>query len=230
MKFELTQYHRNTPEEEFLEDIRKVARKLGKDTVTTSEYSEHGKYHPTTIRNRTGSWLFILEKAGLSPSSTKRNISDDDLFINIRNIWVQLERQPNCKDLKKPLSKYSERPYRRRFGTWQQALQAFIEYIDSPNSDRPQQKDECVSTKKANASVRKTRKTKRTISDRLRFSILLRDGFRCQSCGSSPLSSPGTELHVDHIIPWSKGGETLPDNLQTKCKRCNLGKGNVFNK
>ncbi len=39
----------------------------------------------------------------------------------------------------------------------------------------------------------------------------------------------GVELHVDHIIPWSKGGETLPENLEVKCTRCNLGKGNAFN-
>ena len=73
-------------------------------------------------------------------------------------------------------------------------------------------------------------RTKREISERLRFSILLRDGFRCQACGRSPLNSPGVELHVDHVIPWSQGGETITDNLQTKCKECNLGKGNAFNK
>jgi 5-methylcytosine-specific restriction endonuclease McrA len=63
----------------------------------------------------------------------------------------------------------------------------------------------------------------------MRFRILLRDGFRCLSCGRSPITSPGVELHIDHIIPWSKGGETIDDNLQCKCKECNLGKGNAFN-
>ena len=58
--------------------------------------------------------------------------------------------------------------------------------------------------------------------------ILVRDGFRCQSCGVSPLTKPGTELHVDHVIPWSKGGETVDENLGTKCLQCNLGKGNAF--
>jgi 5-methylcytosine-specific restriction endonuclease McrA len=72
-------------------------------------------------------------------------------------------------------------------------------------------------------------KTKREISERLRFRILMRDGFSCKSCGRSPVKELGVELHVDHIIPWSKGGETVPDNLETKCEKCNLGKGNAFN-
>jgi 5-methylcytosine-specific restriction endonuclease McrA len=35
----------------------------------------------------------------------------------------------------------------------------------------------------------------------------------------------GVELHVDHVTPWSKGGETTLANLQTLCNKCNLGKG-----
>jgi len=56
----------------------------------------------------------------------------------------------------------------------------------------------------------------------LRFNILTRDKNRCVKCGAS-----GTEaqLEVDHIHPVSKGGTNDPKNLQTLCKRCNLGKG-----
>jgi len=58
----------------------------------------------------------------------------------------------------------------------------------------------------------------------------MRDGFTCKKCGRSPMNEMGgIELHVDHILPWSKGGETVQNNLETKCKKCNLGKGNAFN-
>ena len=57
----------------------------------------------------------------------------------------------------------------------------------------------------------------------LRYDILQRDGFRCQLCGATQVD--GVKLHVDHIIPVSKGGETVPENLRTLCDRCNLGKG-----
>ncbi len=73
-------------------------------------------------------------------------------------------------------------------------------------------------------------KTNRDIGLRLRFMVMKRDSFKCCICGRSPATNPGLELHIDHIIPWSKGGETVIDNLQTLCSDCNLGKGNISEK
>lgn len=65
----------------------------------------------------------------------------------------------------------------------------------------------------------------RKINSRLRISVFKRDNHTCKVCGASPKNS-GTQLHVDHITPWSKGGKTHIDNLQTLCSTCNLGKSN----
>ena len=62
------------------------------------------------------------------------------------------------------------------------------------------------------------------ISDSLRYDILHRDNFACVICGASQRF--GVRLHVDHIIPVSKGGKSTPDNLRTLCERCNIGKSN----
>lgn len=35
------------------------------------------------------------------------------------------------------------------------------------------------------------------------------------------------DMEGDHIIPWSKGGHTTPDNLQMLCKRCNATKSDT---
>ncbi len=32
------------------------------------------------------------------------------------------------------------------------------------------------------------------------------------------------EMEGDHIVPWSKGGKTVPENLQMLCRRCNATK------
>ena len=61
---------------------------------------------------------------------------------------------------------------------------------------------------------------------RLRYQVLKRDNFSCCQCGASPAKDPSVSLHIDHIIPWSKGGRTTLDNLQTLCSKCNLGKSN----
>ena len=57
----------------------------------------------------------------------------------------------------------------------------------------------------------------------LKYEVFKRDNRTCVLCGAK---APAVELHVDHIIPVSKGGRTTLDNLQTLCAECNLGKGN----
>lgn len=59
------------------------------------------------------------------------------------------------------------------------------------------------------------------LTPRIRFQVLQRDGFTCQYCGRRP---PAVRLHVDHIVPKSRGGSDNPDNLQAACTRCNHGK------
>lgn len=55
-----------------------------------------------------------------------------------------------------------------------------------------------------------------------RFDIFRRDGFTCQYCGEQP---PNVVLHVDHIMPVSRGGANDDMNLITSCADCNIGKG-----
>lgn len=63
---------------------------------------------------------------------------------------------------------------------------------------------------------------RRLMTDSLRYDVLKRDGFRCQICGAT--AKDGYKLHVDHIVPVSKGGKTELSNLRTLCERCNMGK------
>ncbi len=44
------------------------------------------------------------------------------------------------------------------------------------------------------------------------------------ACGRN--SESGVVLHIDHIIPRSKGGQDHIDNYQTLCDTCNIGKSN----
>jgi 5-methylcytosine-specific restriction endonuclease McrA len=76
--------------------------------------------------------------------------------------------------------------------------------------------------------VKKDQKDSRNIPLGLRFKVLYRDDFKCVLCGNNPPASPGLILHIDHIMPWSKGGKTEIDNLRTLCADCNIGRGNRY--
>ena len=226
MKFEIEASLRGAPDEELLEDIRSSGKAINRNTITRAEYEKVGKAHPSTIHRRFGSWAKALDLAGLQPSRSKYGITDEELFENIKSLWISLGRQPKYSEVKSPLSIYSAGTYENRFGSWIKALYEFVTWINSYSTDEIQQ-----SSKKSEANPQSRcvmRRTRREISDRQRFRILLRDGFRCTACGASPLKDSNIELHVDHVLPWSQGGETTDDNLTTKCKQCNLGKGNTF--
>lgn len=62
---------------------------------------------------------------------------------------------------------------------------------------------------------------------RLRFEVFKRDNFTCVYCGRS-VKEDKVKLHVDHIIPRSKGGKDVFSNLATACEECNLGKSDVL--
>ena len=67
---------------------------------------------------------------------------------------------------------------------------------------------------------------RRAMTQSLRYDIMKRDNFRCVLCGRG--AEDGVKLHVDHIIPVSKGGKTIPSNLRTLCEDCNFGKRDKY--
>lgn len=303
MEFKLNEYHRNVSDKEFIDDIIRVAKELGKDTLTRDEYTNNGgKYHCSTIHKRFGGWLKALQLCGLKPNknqtrkdgipveevildlqkvsqkigkrtfnsseyNTNGNYSSDILFRKfgtwnnalvaaglepfdhplgggtknkiseyqcveeIERVWIELGRQPTTTDIKNGASKYSLHVFERRFGSWRKALEFFVAYmngeqeVEKPAEEESTQNIEYKPVLSDNGKP--THSTRRDINLRLRFNIMKRDNFKCCMCGRSPATTPGLELHIDHIKPWSKGGETVIDNLQTLCSDCNLGKSNL---
>lgn len=56
-----------------------------------------------------------------------------------------------------------------------------------------------------------------------RANLLVRDKYTCQYCGKS-VKNP-KDRTIDHVIPRSRGGKTVWDNVVLCCRKCNLRKG-----
>ena len=226
----------------FFEDMQLVANKLNKEYITARDYKQFGKFDLSATFRKYGSWNIMLQKAGLKPTPYRlgkgKEITDEELFQDIERVWIKLGRQPTINDVKNGEFNFAQNTFTRRFGGWRGALEAFVKYINSEdvsedlNEDVPDSTSNEIITPESNGQSAKsqhstTHKTRRDINLRLRFKVMARDNFKCCKCGRSPATDPTVVLHVDHKYPWVKGGETTMENLETTCKECNLGKGDL---
>ena len=204
---------------ELIADLGRVAELLGTEKVTQGQYKSRGVYDTSTMEHRFGTWNKALIRAGLKISN-RIDIPDVDLLENILTLWQHYGRQPRRSELASNPSRISQQPYNRRFGSWMNALRAFVDYATGAGAELAEHPVE--------TGVDCKHTTGRDPSLRLRWRVLQRDNFKCCGCGASPAITLGVELHVDHIHPWEKGGETVLENLQTLCSKCNLGKSNLL--
>lgn len=226
MEYQLKDFHRNIPDAELLDDLKKVADELRTDRLSSRDYdSNGGKFTAGTIGARFGSWNNALQKAGLK-LILKHNPSSIELFKNLEEVWVKLGRQPVSRDMRRPVSEFSHSSYISKFGTFRKALEEFVKFINSDSAqgtDKIEIEQNASETTQANELIYK-HKTKRYPSERLKVQVLMRDGNKCRLCGRT---LTGDNIHFDHIFPWSKGGETVLENLQILCEAHNLAKGNL---
>ena len=206
-------------DDEMLEDLKFVAKKINKKSISKEEYKKFGKYSYTSFRNHFGTWKQALLQAGLN-RSRNWGTSRKEFLENLDEVWVKLGRQPKYSDMIIPLSKFSAASYTHSFGSWTNTLKEFEKYL---NEESIETFDTIINVIPDKASGHKT---SRYVNWRLRFKVMQRDNFKCVFCGRSPAKDLSIVLHVDHIIPYSKGGETIFENLQTLCSVCNIGKNN----
>ena len=211
---EYTDKETKVTDDALLADLVEVHHSIGTRKITIELYERHGKYNSSTLMRHFGSWNKALERAGLQISN--RQYTLQELYDNLAEIWLRLGRQPSRRDLLLAGSQISYKAYERKFGKWSVALKSFIDHYNAGENVALLQN---MTTKPDLSHT-----TSRDINLRMRFLVMQRDNFKCRLCGASPAKDASVELHIDHIVPWSKGGETNIDNLQTLCSKCNLGK------
>jgi 5-methylcytosine-specific restriction endonuclease McrA len=214
---------RNIGDADVLADVRRIAATLDPPVSYLSSYGYRergGRFSMTLLVGRFGSWNGALRRAGLRVGHRYR-IADEEFFTRLEALWRALGRQPTRSELDQAKIGISAPSYVRRFGTWGAALRAFVDWKNNNGKTNPAS---CSPPHPRAHPLPPARLTPRNPSASLRHRILKRDHFRCVHCGGSPAMDAGVVLHVDHILPWCKGGQTVEENLQTLCDRCNRGK------
>jgi len=228
--------------EQILVELEKAAKQFNYIEFGWREFNQIADISASSIKKHFGSWKKgldalqnYLQQKGLNlsprPHAPNQIYSDKDLFDELERIWKLRGQRPsrNEWEISEPMISYQ--CYKQRFGGWINACEKFIEYkmgrdILADDFILPERE----STKNTSESKSNyNRENSRNIPLSIRLKVLNRDNFRCVFCGKSPATDIGTHLHLDHVKPFSKGGKSTIDNLQTLCEECNLGKGDNEN-
>ncbi|MBU3949914.1 MAG: HNH endonuclease [Proteobacteria bacterium] len=221
--YTITRYNPYT-DQELIEAVQKYADEHKIKNAASSSFCKWFGISETTIQRHFDTWANFCKAAGLSPRYS-RFVNKEDLLNNLEKVWSELGRQPRAKEIKQPLSPISISRYQKVFRkNWYEICLEFISWKSGASVEEIERELRHVPAVESDTQF--NHKTNRNISLSIRYDILKRDNFRCVKCGASPALNPGSQLHIDHKLPWSKGGETEEDNLQTLCSDCNLGKSN----
>ena len=210
-----------------LATIRAVARVRATAVLTTGMLEEESV--PTgLLRVRFGSVAKAVALAGFAHRNPTGRRTPEELHDNLLTVWRHCGRAPSMSEIGRPPSLIGAGPYLREHRTWKRALAAFVKRMHADPEGR-RILDEATGAALVapwpGPRARAKAGDRRKVDPGLRFRVLQRDRFRCTACGASPAEDPACKLHVDHAVPFSRGGKTEFSNLRTLCARCNMGKG-----
>ncbi|MDN5797208.1 MAG: HNH endonuclease [Intrasporangium sp.] len=210
--------------DDMIEELQRVAAIVGRSVITRAEFLQHAEIiGERAIINRFGSWKAALESAGLELSAMGRRWSDEDYFENLLDVWTHRGRAPSYAQMNEPPSRITNGAYAAKFGSWGKAKLAFVERVN--NDIELVQRETTLPRVPSLTQPKPRQEDQRHIPIGLRYQVLRRDRFRCVTCGRSPASDLHCVLHVDHTVPFSRGGKTTLENLRSLCAECNVGKG-----
>jgi hypothetical protein len=124
MRFELDVNRRNVDSTVLLSDLKLVASRLGKTTVTISEYDRQGVYSSGALRQRFGGWAEALREAGLAVEHHNAGVPVGEAIADLKKVAENLKKQTVTQGEYSKHGRFSPRPLVRHFGSWLRALEA----------------------------------------------------------------------------------------------------------
>jgi hypothetical protein len=224
---------RDLGDEDLLAELRRLAQALDHNDLSLDDINCHSIVGESIFRRRFGTTRAAIERAGLTVRAQARRYTTDECFENLYDVWKHYGRRPHFSEINRPPSKVGGEAYIGRFGTWMKAQEIFLERMSAqpdrvPSPTPPAVSSECGPADGLIGLMNGNCVEKREIPLGLRFRVLSRDRFKCVLCGDHPAKNPDCDLHVDHIIPRSRGGRAEFSNLRTLCAPCNIGRGNRY--
>lgn len=218
MAFEFDIHAKGRPtDEEILKGIRRFVR-LHTDGPATLEKFLRWPDRPCgehLIFQRFGTWRNAVRKCGAVPPHLKE-LDVADLIRNLERVWRKVGYPPGQSMLRLH-GRYWSGSYICRWGSVRNACRLLAKVRQGKMT-----LEEMIEMGKTSRKRRK----RRAIRLGVRWQVLERDGFACQACGIRPANTRrGDGLHVDHVVPVSRGGTNDPSNLRTLCAACNIGRG-----
>jgi len=203
---------------EIIESLKQYSEMHGLDTIRTRQYDEWKSRPVSTkhISNVFGSWGKALQAAGLR-SVKSAKLEFRDMVEAFKACWKEHDAPPTRKQLEVYLEKHRYpfrwSSYRRAYGGHVELARMIVAVQEGliPES---------------NLFKRLRRHSREPVSPKLRRKVLMRDHYRCVKCGADRKTDKTVKLEVDHVVPASKKGPSVLENLQTLCFRCNSGKSN----
>lgn len=225
------------PRARVIEELERAAKSFDYKDFKQEDFDKISEISSYKVYREFGSWekalLFLkdhLEKKGIPFELTTRRsrYSLEEIFADMEKVWLKLGHRPSRNEWTASCPEINFSTIERRFGGWQNACLKFIEYksgeLINPEENTGGSLEAISKPKRKKLSNVTVVEQTRTIPLNVRLRVLNRDNFRCVFCGKSPATDIGTKLHIDHIVPFSRGGANTLENLQTLCVQCNLGK------
>ncbi|HGJ66775.1 TPA: hypothetical protein ENS27_15545 [bacterium] len=124
-------------QERIIEEIKRIAQKLGKNQLSLSEFRSNSDISDWHIWKLFASWNEAVQKAGLTLHTEKAKIAEDDLFIEMERVFLDCSGICNRTRFAK-LASYSVDVYKNRFGgRWNNILMAFQNWLKESNREFP---------------------------------------------------------------------------------------------
>ncbi len=127
---------RDLSAEGLVRELQHLAAELGTSTVARSAWKRRTGISDWLIIKHFDSWNRFVEAAGLTPETYNSRLTDDELFTAMEEAFVGAGRVVPRIHYRKA-ARYGSDAYVKRWGSWQYALLAFREWLNTSGREFP---------------------------------------------------------------------------------------------